>query len=169
MELNGGKMKKKNKKWIYGTIIVIILFITYFSFFGRPGVSGKGLLKLTNDFYDFGTVSMKKGTVSAEIPFVNIGEGDLTITSLDTSCGCTTASIVNKGTESPIFQMAMHGRNPRNWKTIVKPGEEAVLKVYYDPNVHPDLRGPVTRIVAIISNDPIKPVQQVRIKVNQVE
>lgn len=162
-------MNKKNKKLVYGVIFVIILIVVYFSFFNNPDVSGKGLLKLTKDFHDFGDVSMQKGSVSVEIPFVNIGGGDLTITSLDSSCGCTTVSIINKRIESPIFQMAMHGKNPRNWKTVVKPGEEATLKIYYDPKVHPDLRGSVTRIVTIISDDPLNRIQQVRIKVNQVD
>ena len=64
--------------------------------------------------------------------------------------------------------MAAHGKNPRNWSTVIKPGEQAFLKVYYDPAVHPNERGQVTRIVWIYSDDPVKPKQEVKIKVARI-
>ncbi len=162
--------KKTTKKWIIRSIIVLLLIVAiYFLFIKKPDISGKGILRVSPDSYDFGSVSLRGGTVSAKIPLINIGEGDLTIKALDSSCGCTTASVINNGQEGPIFQMAMHGKNPRNWKTVIKPGEQAFLKVYYNPNVHPELRGPVTRVVTILSDDPLDNQQQVKIKVNQVD
>jgi hypothetical protein len=64
--------------------------------------------------------------------------------------------------------MAGHGKNPRYWSTVIKPGEQAFLKVYYNPAVHPNERGPVTRIVTIFSDDPVKPKQEVKIKVVRI-
>ena len=51
---------------------------------------------------------------------------------------------------------------------IIGPDETAQLKIYYDPTVHRNLRGPVTRIITIYTNDPINPQKDVRIDVNQV-
>ena len=69
---------------------------------------------------------------------------------------------------STFIGMVGHGSNPKNWRTVVQSGEQAVLHVYYDPATHPDLRGPVTRIVTIYSDDPLAPKQELKIKVNQV-
>ena len=53
--------------------------------------------------------------------------------------------------------MEGHGQeNPTDWEVAIKPGDTAVLQVYYDPTVHPDLIGPVTRTVSVFSNDPVE-------------
>lgn len=138
-------------------------------FFHKPNPSNRGTLRLAKSEYNLGDASVQKGVISGEMPVINIGEGDLTITALKSSCGCTTASIINNGVEGPIFQMTSQGEYPKDWSTVIKPGEQALLKVYYEPTVHPDLRGAVTRIITIHSDDPEAPEQQVRIKVNQID
>jgi hypothetical protein len=151
------KRKQAIFRWSIRSVIVLLLLITgyvgYAAFLQKPDVSNKGILRVASPEYNFGTVSVRGGIVSTRIPLVNIGEGDLTITALDSSCGCTTASIINDGVEGPIFQMASQSRNPKNWHTIINLGEQAFLKVYYNPAVHPNLRGPITRIVTIYSDD----------------
>jgi len=65
--------------------------------------------------------------------------------------------LVYQETEGPRFYMAGHGQaepDP-NWKVSIAPGDEAKVKVYYDPSIHPDLTGPVTREVFVHSNDPV--------------
>jgi hypothetical protein len=106
---------------------------------------------------DLGTVSIKKGTVTTEFVIKNEGKSDLIIDKLSSSCGCTSASLVYQGTEGPRFYMAGHGQESpdANWKVAIAPGGEAQVKVYYDPTVHPDLTGPVTRTVSVHSNDPV--------------
>ena len=113
-------------------------------------------------------VSLQGGVVDTTIPLVNIGEGTLRISSMETSCGCTSASIINNGVEGPAFGMKGHGPTPTSWHTDINSGEQAVLKIYYNPAVHPDLRGPVTRTITIYSDDPESPTQDVRIKVTQI-
>jgi len=164
------KRKQALLRWgLFSIVGILVLTSGYMVWFRKSDSSRKGILRVATAQYNLGVVSVRKGTVSAEIPLVNIGEGDVTITALDSSCGCTTARIINHGVEGPIFRMARHGNTPKNWRTVMKPGDQAILKVSYDPTVHPDLRGPATRVVTVYSDDPLTPAQQVRIEVKQIE
>lgn len=106
---------------------------------------------------DLGLVSQKNGTVTTEFVIKNEGKSDLVIDKLSSSCGCTSGSLVYQGKEGPRFSMAGHGLEAPdpNWKVAIAPGDEAKVKVDYDPTVHPDLTGPVTRTISIHSNDPV--------------
>lgn len=121
--------------------------------------------------FDFGDVSQKKGIVNTLFEIKNDGNKDLVINKLETSCGCTTASIIYQSQESPKFGMPGHGLNEniQGWQVTIPAGETAQLKVYYDPNVHKDLRGPATREISIFSNDPVNIEQKVVIDLNQVD
>ena len=44
---------------------------------------------------------------------------------------------------------------------------DAKLIVYYDPSVHKDLVGAVTREIFVMTNDPVTPEMKIRIKANQ--
>jgi len=55
------------------------------------------------------------------------------------------------------------------WSVSIRPGDTAILKVIYDPMVHPDLRGTVTRVVTLYTNDPTSKVKDVYIRINQVD
>ena len=66
--------------------------------------------------------------------------------------------------------MAGHGiESPLAWEVAIAPGESAQLKVYYDPSVHQDFRGPATREISIFSNDPIDFEKKATIELNQVD
>lgn len=106
---------------------------------------------------NLGTISQQDGIVTTEFSLKNEGKSDLVIDKLSSSCGCTSASLVYQGTEGPRFYMAGHGyeEQDNNWKASVVPGDEATVKVYYDPTVHPDLTGSVTRTISVHSNDPV--------------
>jgi hypothetical protein len=132
-----------------------------------PEDSPKILIEPT--LHDFGDVSFAGGAVKTVMTIKNEGGSDLVINEMDTSCGCTTASVTKDGIEGPVFGMKMHGTNLVGWSEILKPGETAQLNIYYDPTVHPDLRGPVTRTVSVFSNDPVEFQNEVRIEVNQVD
>jgi hypothetical protein len=163
------KRKKQIRRWsIIGLAVLLPLAIVYALFFYKPGASNRGTLRAAKLEHDFGVVSVRGGIKETKIPLINIGEGVLKITGLDSSCGCTTASIVSNGREGPRFYMADHGKNPKDWSAVIKPGEQAFLKVYYNPAVHPKTWGSVTRIVKVYSDDPVNPEQQVKIKVFQI-
>lgn len=118
---------------------------------------------------DLGTVSLKKGTVTTEFVIKNYGKSDLVVDKLSSSCGCTSASLVYQGKEGPQFYMAGHGQEAPDpsWKVAIAPADEARVKVYYDPSVHPDLEGPVTREISIHSNDPVDFETKLTITLNQ--
>ena len=70
----------------------------------------------------------------------------------------------------PTFAMEGHGQeNPKDWQVAVKPADRATLRVYYDPTVHPDLEGAVTRTVSIMSNDPVEFETKVAISLEQTK
>lgn len=118
--------------------------------------------------YDFGDVSVAKGIVSTVMTLKNDGKKDLVINNMDSSCMCTTASIIFNGVEGPRFGMSMHG-NPKGWSISIPPGEEAQLKIYYDPTVHPEAVGQhLVRIISVFSNDPVNFEKKVRVDIDQV-
>lgn len=118
---------------------------------------------------DIGDVRQSKGVTSTTFSFKNEGKTDLVINKISTSCDCTSASIVYQGKEGPVFTMPGHGaENPTDWQIAITPGDTAELKIYYDPNTHKDLRGPVTRTVTVVSNDPVNFETTVKIELNQI-
>lgn len=126
-------------------------------------------IKFDQELQDLGEISQAKGEVSADFNFRNEGESDLLIEKLSTSCGCTLASIIYQGKEGPRFTMAGHGKtNPDNWQVSITAGDWAILRVYYDPSVHKDLKGPVTRTISVFSNDPVEFEKKVIITLNQI-
>lgn len=128
------------------------------------------VISITPATRDLGDISQKKGIATTFFDIKNTGEKDLIINKLDSSCGCTSAAIVFEGKEGPRFAMAGHGiESPTDWQIAIPAGKTAQLKVYYDPSVHKDLRGAVTREVSIYSNDPINFEKKITIDLNQVD
>ena len=128
-------------------------------------------IEIENSEYDFGTVTQSGGVVNTFFTIKNIGESDLIIDNMDTSCMCTSASIIYNGQEGPKFGMSMHGNNPNDYSLKIPPGDTAQLKVYYDPMAHGKQKNPemkITRTVTIISNDPVNFQTNVRIELTQV-
>ncbi len=74
---------------------------------------------------------------TVEVSVQNLGNADLIIEAVTTSCGCTSAAITPE---------------------VISPGGAATLAVRYDSGVHgPDEIGSVMRQVFIASNDPSDP------------
>lgn len=161
--------KQKKKIRNYAILFVIILLIGGFIYWRLIPPKNAPIISIEPSSHNFGLVSQAEGVVSATLQIKNIGNEVLVLKNMDTSCGCTSASIISDGQESPRFSMAMHGTNPKNWKQVIPPGKSVDLKVYYDPNVHRDMRGPVRRSVSIYSNDPRNKVKEVIINANQVD
>ena len=70
----------------------------------------------------------------------NVGDQDLAIQKLSTSCGCTKAQIAESD-------------------KIIAPGKEVEINVSFDPAVHKDDSdvGEIVRVIYIKSNDPKNP------------
>ncbi len=88
------------------------------------------------------------GTVTREFVVSNTGTDILEIGDISTSCSCTSASIVN---------------------TTIAPGEQTILSVVFDPDLHSEPEGVFTRTVFIPSNDPHTPEAEVTIEVDIAE
>ncbi len=95
--------------------------------------SGKPDIALSQTEVDLGHVA--NGEVRTfEVVVENLGNEDLLIEGVTTSCGCTTAEV------QPV---------------TIPPGGDGVLIVSYDSGAHgPEFNGSVTRQVFIASNDP---------------
>ena len=115
---------------------------------------------------DLGDVSAKGGKAEASITIKNYGQTDLIVDNLSTSCGCTTVSVVNNGEEGPVFGTSTPSEG---WSTTIQPGETAELRIYYDPNVHKDARGPMMREVYFSSHAPVGPGVPASRELSQVE
>ncbi len=173
--------KKRNvslhSSWLLVIVVVAIAVIlggvAYYSFYARRGatpalspsdnVSGMPQLAIMPEAQNLGTIDYRKGIVTVYFTVENKGSSDLVITEMETSCGCTEASLIVNGEEGPRFGMRGHGNWPTGWSATLKPGERAQLKVTYDPNAHGIYVGPVERIILIRSNDPEWPTKRLRI------
>ncbi len=93
--------------------------------------------------YDFGGIPPTE-LASATLLVRNTGDGDLKITGVTTSCGCTTASLS---------------------QTTLAGGETADLEITFDPQAHPGLYGPLLRIIYLETNDPKQPELEVPVTV----
>ena len=114
--------------------------------------SGTGVgSRLTADstFYDFGTISMKNGNVTKDFIIKNQTGEDITISTVVTSCMCTTAYVVSGTMTKGPFGMSGMGYVPPANETI-GPGESRTVRVVYDPNAHgPAGVGAIDRFVAL--------------------
>lgn len=128
------------------------------------------IISLSPALIDLGNISESQGVATTIFDLENKGDKDLIINGLETSCGCTSASVIFQNKEGPRFNMPGHGINNeiRPWQVVIAPGEKAQVKVYYDPNVHQGFRGLAVRNIYIASNDPINFKQKITIELNQV-
>jgi hypothetical protein len=165
-------MAKKSVRTTPWTVIAVLLLavlavgggVLYAFYARRAGESQAGVpqLEVTPQTRDLGTIDYRDGIVTLSFTVENRGQGDLVITEMETSCGCTKASLIVNGREGPQFGMRGHGEWPRGWSARLKPGERAELKVTYDPLAHGIYVGPFDRLVFIYSNDPREPIKRVR-------
>lgn len=127
-----------------GTIFGIVRYIGNRNF-GDPKI------EITNLSHNAGTISMADGLLEHTFEIKNVGEGDLKISEIRTSCMCTTVRLRVGDKLSRGF--GMHD-NSTLWSEKIAPGETGYLEVTFDPNFHgPEGTGPVTRVVYVSTND----------------
>ncbi len=115
--------------------------------------SGQTLkLSIDPDNYDFGTISMKDGLVTKSFKVRNDQTGEIDLSTVYTSCMCTSAKIIIEGQEYGPFGMQGHGAMKMLNKKLF-PGQEAELRVTFDPNAHgPSGIGVIERSVSMQSS-----------------
>lgn len=165
-------MTKKTVRSTPWTVITVVLVVVLavgggalYAFYARRGGESSGgspQLVVTPATQDLGTIDYRDGIVTLSFTVENRGTGDLIIKEMETSCGCTKASLIVNGREGPWFGMRGHGEWPRGWSATLKPGERAELKVTYDPLAHGIYVGSFDRLIFIYSNDPREPTKRVR-------
>ncbi len=101
-----------------------------------------GNFKFRETEHDLGRLKQSQGIVKFEFPFVYDGKEAATVTGTPTSCGCTTASVSVK---------------------TLKPGQEGVLMVEFDPNFHEEPAGKFFRTISILTDPPQKERAEVRV------
>lgn len=141
----------ERKKLIKNSIIFSLILVSAIFFFKSMGASSDSLF-IESENINYGKVSQAEGTKTQEFLIRNDGSKPLTINNMDTSCMCTSVSIIKEGVEGPKFGMAAHGTNPKGWSETFAPGEEGKIKISYDPNAHKDLMGPVTRFINVYTD-----------------
>ncbi|OGG54161.1 hypothetical protein A3C20_01375 [Candidatus Kaiserbacteria bacterium RIFCSPHIGHO2_02_FULL_55_25] len=100
-----------------------------------PGGSAQSPLTALETFYDFGTISMKKGVVEHRFTVTNNTEASVYLSKVYTSCMCTTGFLETpKGEKGPFGMQGMGYIPPAN--ESIAPGESREVKVIFDPNAH---------------------------------
>lgn len=142
--------KKTILRWmvVLGTIIFLAGGFFLFRFFQEKRFANAPRLEVAPATFDFGKISLKEKKQTS-FTIKNSGVSSLTISGAKTSCDCTTAQFKIKGSQSPVFGM----HEPPSWSATLEVGETGELLVFYEPRIHP-VTGPVTREVALFSNDP---------------
>ncbi len=160
--------RKKIRKIIFISLPVILItggiifgLINYLSREKGENHSGIPKLEISIPEYDASTISMAEGLVKHTYEIKNIGEGNLKIDRIWTSCMCTTARLKVGDKESGEF--SMHSK-PLFWSFKIVPGETGFLEVTFDPAFHgPQGTGPVVRAVYLSTNDPKNEKVEVRL------
>lgn len=154
--------KMKNKNLIITTVVVIGALAAIILIKPAPtpvaATGDSGTLVAETTKYEFGRVPLMGGLVRTTYRIRNAGTEPVTITSVYTSCMCTTAIIrTAEATEGP-FGMPGHGVR-RNVNLALAGGESAEVEAVFDPAAHgPAGVGPISRSVIIGSTagDPLE-------------
>lgn len=120
----------KKRALIIISVMVLVIAISGCSTQLRPPK-----IELSTTSFDLGDINPDKGNKFETFFVKNIGGTPLNIISVSTSCGCTEADVESEE---------------------ILPGEQTRLLVTYDPSVHPNLTGPIKRVVYVKSNDPLQ-------------
>ncbi|MBI5370295.1 DUF1573 domain-containing protein [Candidatus Uhrbacteria bacterium] len=117
-------------------IVIILSVVVIGAVLGSRQIFSPSRIEIEPPSVDLGDIARNGGIVSASVQVANRGKRPLEINRLSTSCGCTTA----KMDQSPIA-----------------PSASRTLTITFDPMVHPDQEGPLTRVVYIQTSDPKRP------------
>jgi len=153
---------KSNTVSITAVALLVLIGLFVWGYSGKQGttasVQGVGGATATASgliaseiIYDFGTISMKDGNVAKEFEISNPTDQDITVSTVLTSCMCTTAFLVlPDGNVKGPFGMAGHGGAVPPANDVIRAGENRIIRVVYDPNAHgPAGVGQIERFVML--------------------
>lgn len=120
-------------------MIFILIGLVTFSF---SIMAQMGKIKFDKMTHDYGDLKMEIGRADATFTFTNVGDGDLKIVNVKTSCGCTASDYS---------------------KNVIKPGEQGFVKATYSTTNRP---GPFRKTITVTTNDVDNPNTILTIKGN---
>lgn len=118
----------------YSLILALLLGVGILAITLWPEASAQ--IAVSSASVDFGEIDQGGGPVTATIEVRNDGGRPLNIFRVSTSCGCTTAKMD---------------------ASSILPGASSPLTITFDPMVHKDENGPITRAVYLQTSDPKQP------------
>ncbi len=117
--------------------------------------------------FDFGIVSMAKGKVGHSFKIKNIGNSQIKISKIYTSCMCTEATLISGTVRTGPFGMPGHEGPASKLNETANPGQEIIIDVWVDPAAHgPQGIGPAKKIVYIETDSAINPVLKLELDIN---
>ena len=131
-----------NKKTLAaGALVLGITGLFFWSAQNRASLpetnaSVESALTAAETLYDFGTISMARGTTEKLFEITNPTDRDITLESLTTSCMCTSAYIVKDGSRRGPFGMPGHGGSVPRANEVIPAGGTLAIAVVYDPNAY---------------------------------
>lgn len=161
--------RKKIKKVIVivlPILSVVVGLVFVLANYSPKETSGTPKIEINPKEYDAGTVAIGAGLVKKTYEIKNVGDGELKISSIQTSCDCTSAILKVGDKESPKF--GMHSTSAF-WSQEIIPGEIGYLEVIFDPAFHgPHGIGQMLRVVFLSTNDSQNKKVEVRLLANVV-
>ncbi|KKT77481.1 MAG: hypothetical protein UW73_C0019G0016 [Microgenomates group bacterium GW2011_GWB1_44_8] len=131
-----------SKALLIGIVLSFALLFGAAFWFSQPqptapvvASASTGQLTTTQTFYDFGTISMKKGPVSYKFTVTNSDSIPATVTKLYSSCMCTKGALITPAKTWGPFGMPGHVAIPKIAAEIA-PGQTAQIEVIFDPAAH---------------------------------
>lgn len=109
-------------------------------------------IEIPENIFNFGKIKVTD-VAKHDFKIKNTGQNPLVVTSLTTSCHCTTAVLKVAGQPDTV-PAGMHGVEA--WTREIAPGGEAVVEVIYEPSKMP-VKGAVNRVIYLETNDPANP------------
>ena len=141
-------------------IIFTLIILSVATLFFNVAKADDSNLEITPPLYDWGTILQDK-KAETNIELKNIGDADITIESITTSCMCTTAQFISQDDQfSPEF--GMHGN--QSWQGTLKTGETAKLHIVFDPITH-NVIGDAERSIYLNTNLSADPFE-IKLKAN---
>jgi hypothetical protein len=132
-------------KKIIITILIVAFALIGLVIWGYSNTSGPtqaqlntpSSLTVSETLYDFGTISIANGKVDHLFEITNPTNKDVNISTISTSCMCTTAYFVNGTVKDGPFGMSGMGLTfPTTANEVVPANSTREIDVQYDPAAH---------------------------------
>lgn len=153
-----------DRKVVIGILIFTVLIIVGAILFSQNSPSKSSLQKTAGasvqtfeTSFDFKDIKYGGGKAERSFKIKNIGDKELTIANLSTSCMCTVVYLKKGNEKGPEFGMKGMASSS-NWIGRLLPNEEGDIIAVFDPAFHgPSGVGPISRLVSFETNDPDHP------------